>query len=494
MKRRKGGLLANLALAMMGLLLAFAVPEAILRWAQPSFTQDMFGTARDHLPGLQAMVADTEQYTREHDIRQPPSFIAPSDLIWSLKPGYDEIITRIPWVEGETRTYRVHVNALGFRGDEIAPEKKFGALRVVCLGDSIIFGDKLDGGDTISVRMAEILAARSPGRPVELINAGVPGYSSRQGLALWRQRIGILKPDVVIIAFGFNDRWPSNVEDSESFAPDIPVVGALIGALRSTETYRALRALILGARRRLEPAREKSAGAKITGTRVPIADTERNIQALVREVHAAGAIPVVVHTARGEAVVGEALARVAHEEGAAFVDAAGALEEARVARQRSVAASLGVTQPCPDPGDVRSGVVFRVRLPPAIPREGDLVLRTAGDVGLRKIALADDGRGCDEAAGDSVWSGRIEADAGARIHYVYAQRRPGGFEVDEFAGFPWVWRTRVAGPVPGEAGPATVETYNRFDFLSEEIHPDAEGAALIARAIAKAIPLEELGP
>lgn len=493
MNRRTRTVLVNLALAATSILLAFAVPEAILRVVRPRIAHDLFSTVTEHLPGLSEMVADTQRYSRAHGIRQPPNFMESSDLLWSLKPGYDETITRIPWVEGEKRTWRLRVNALGLRGPDVKEDKPPGVLRIVCLGDSITFGDKLDQGETIPERMQAILAARQPDRHVEVINAAVPGYSSRQGLALWQKRVRDLHPDVVMIAFGFNDRWPSAVSDAKNFPPDVPGLGPAIGRLRRTETYKTLRALILALRRRIGTS---APNAPLPHrTRVSLHETEANTRALVRDARAAGARVVVVHTAIGQEAIRQALTRVARQEGVAFVDAAGALARAKDARQRALAARLGISGRCPDPPKAPSGFLFRAIVPPSIPRRGDLHARAFGGVLPMDVPLTDDGRGCDERAGDGVWTGWMPAPAGATFYYLFAQEESNRILSDEFNGFPWAWRTATTGPLPGHSGNSTIgatasspiDTYNRYDLMSEEIHPNAEGADVMARAIADAV-------
>ncbi len=477
-------LAANLTLAVVALVLAFAIPEVILRALRPRIAHDLFATAGEHLPGLQGLVAETQRYVRARGIREPPNFLVPSDLLWSLRPGYDETITRLPWVEGEKRTFRVRVNAMGLRGADVAREKAPGTLRVICLGDSITFGDKIDQGETIPEDLARILATGS-GRPVEVVNAGIPGYSSRQGLAMWRGTLRDLRPDIITIAFGFNDQWPSAVADADHFPPDVPLLGDAIGWLRRTETYRTLRALILAARRRVEHA---PAAAGPTGTRVSLPRMRANVRAIAREARAAGARVVIVHTAVGRDDVRDALARAARDEGVPFVDAAGALARERDARQRALAQRLGLSGRCSSPPDAaNAGFLFRVILPPAIPRQGPLLARVFGDTGPVVLPLSDDGRSCDERAGDGVWTGFLAARPGAVVHVLYVQTLPGGGEIQEFDAFPWAWRTRAAAPRGGPATSRPIDTWNRFDLMSEEIHPDAKGSAVMARAIAGAI-------
>lgn len=94
--------------------------------------------------------------------------------------------------------YRGLVNALGFRGPAVSAEKSSGIVRVACLGDSCTF----IGSPTYPQLLQELLGER-----FEVINAGVSGYSSYQGLLQLQHRLLPLSPDWVTVYFGWNDHW-----------------------------------------------------------------------------------------------------------------------------------------------------------------------------------------------------------------------------------------------------------------------------------------------
>lgn len=106
----------------------------------------------------------------------------------------------------------LRVNSIGLRGPEIAVPKPPGVLRILCIGDSATFGiqgifPKLYVGnypETLGI----LLAARGFSR-VEVINAGVIGYSSSHGLRFLATQGLELEPDIVTVRFGFNDHVPS---------------------------------------------------------------------------------------------------------------------------------------------------------------------------------------------------------------------------------------------------------------------------------------------
>jgi lysophospholipase L1-like esterase len=95
-------------------------------------------------------------------------------------------------------------NAQRFKGPLMAVPKPAGVFRIMCYGDS-----NTDGPDrgSWSDQLQHILDERAgKGRlRYEVVNAGVVGYSSHQGLLRFRQEAELYQPDVVIVSFGWND-------------------------------------------------------------------------------------------------------------------------------------------------------------------------------------------------------------------------------------------------------------------------------------------------
>lgn len=128
-------------------------------------------------------------FPRPHELHQ--IFEPDPDLLWKMRPNYD-------FGEGFEP-----LNRFGFRGPWVSPAKKNGTLRVACLGDSVTFGRPEAGYPRI---MAGLLEDRLD-KPVEVMNLGVPGYSSWQGKRLIRKILDQYHPDVVVVLFGWNDHW-----------------------------------------------------------------------------------------------------------------------------------------------------------------------------------------------------------------------------------------------------------------------------------------------
>jgi lysophospholipase L1-like esterase len=84
-------------------------------------------------------------------------------------------------------------------------------LRVICLGDSISFGLGSTEDDNRPRRPERILA-ESPepeGRPIVVVNAGVPGWNSVQGMRRYREIGPQGDWDFVVFCFGLHDARPA---------------------------------------------------------------------------------------------------------------------------------------------------------------------------------------------------------------------------------------------------------------------------------------------
>lgn len=100
---------------------------------------------------------------------------------------------------------RIFINSRGFRGREISAEKG-SAYRIVALGESTTFGFTMRRDDQPWPEMLEAMIRDrlKPGRPVEVINAGIPRYNLKHNLLRLPSQILPLKPDMIISYHGAN--------------------------------------------------------------------------------------------------------------------------------------------------------------------------------------------------------------------------------------------------------------------------------------------------
>jgi len=186
--RRLKRLSGRLLLAMVPLLLAFAACELLLRLAGPA-------------PAEPVPARPERALTCDHD----------SLLGWIFPPGAsgDYPDDHSPII--------IETNAWGLRGPDCDTDPD--VFHVVVLGDSYAFGWGVAETASFPRRLESLLRARTGGRPLAVINAGVPGYGPYQQLAMLRYVARHVRPDVVISTFSLaND--PVDELRMARYAPD----------------------------------------------------------------------------------------------------------------------------------------------------------------------------------------------------------------------------------------------------------------------------------
>ncbi len=107
-----------------------------------------------------------------------------SPILYGLNPAHPEI------------------NSLGLRDDEMSVEKPAGTLRVLVLGDSVTFGVGVHRDKAFPNQLERLMR---PFGNVEVINAGVPGYTAYNELQYYLTEGRKLEPDIVVLGFCMND-------------------------------------------------------------------------------------------------------------------------------------------------------------------------------------------------------------------------------------------------------------------------------------------------
>jgi lysophospholipase L1-like esterase len=105
------------------------------------------------------------------------------------------------------------INSLGFRDEEFPVEKDKNKLRIICAGDSSTFGYFVNLYDTYPARLRTMLQINTAEKNAEVINAGVLAYSSFQGVSFFEKYLRRLKPDILIVSYGYNDSYLGNLPD-----------------------------------------------------------------------------------------------------------------------------------------------------------------------------------------------------------------------------------------------------------------------------------------
>lgn len=133
-------------------------------------------------------------------------------LLWELQPG-----KRVE--QGRPVT----VNDQGFRDPPRGPKQ---GPRAMVFGDSSVYGFGVADEDTFAARLEAATGA-------EVINAGVPGYSSFQALNLLDMRGWAFEPDLLLVADIWSDNNFDSFVDKDLLATYAGWEGSWVGVTRS---------------------------------------------------------------------------------------------------------------------------------------------------------------------------------------------------------------------------------------------------------------------
>lgn len=137
----------------------------------------------------------------------------------------------VPRYQGRTYDKPIVINSLGLRDVETTEAKSPGLLRVICLGDSVTFGQGVSAGDTYPKQLERLLLRGAAAERAEVLNFGVPSYNTTAEVGLLRERGLRFAPDVVVLQFTVSN-------DAETLALPTPVGHAFFNTVK--DRFRSL--------------------------------------------------------------------------------------------------------------------------------------------------------------------------------------------------------------------------------------------------------------
>lgn len=169
------------------------------------------------------------------------NFIRDFDIGYVNKPSYhfetDEKI-------GPCRYW---INSGGLRNTyEVNDTKATNEFRILCLGDSTVFGLAVDQDETYPNQLELILNARQNGVQYKVLNSGCPMYTSFKVMRFMESRGSQLKPDLIIISVGANDAKLRDSEKSRDYRNGpLPFLRRLIFPTNTYLLYSYIKSLII---------------------------------------------------------------------------------------------------------------------------------------------------------------------------------------------------------------------------------------------------------
>lgn len=206
------------------------------------------------------------------------------------------------------RTYRLKsggrcsVDHLGFRGaDPVTLAKSEGRIRIVAVGGSATFSYETDDARIWTKELERLLRGRY-GDHIEVINAGVPGYSTFESKIDYLYQLRQLKPDLVIAYETWNDiKFFRALEAGEFPRKGVPAPHPMTSLLRHLQLAWRVRNLIEEVWAPLERENRYGRFAGGPGAISPAGPAhlweEKNFDDLVLLLRSDGVIPVLASQA-----------------------------------------------------------------------------------------------------------------------------------------------------------------------------------------------------
>tara|TARA_R110002072_G_scaffold241027_4_gene399591 strand:+ start:11894 stop:13378 length:1485 start_codon:yes stop_codon:yes gene_type:complete len=433
---------------------------------------------------VSARVIDPDQTAdgnrRKADLFSRTFYVPDSELIVRLRSN---LRTNFQLIRPDADV-EVATNSQGFRGAEFAPADP-DALRVLVLGDSVTFGLHLPEDQSWPALMRQQLAEQARGRPMQIRNLSVPGYSTFQGRILFARHVvqGDFEPHVVVFAFGFNDSYISDHDDLSMQRLYRQQYDTLLGKVGSAMRKSRFLSLLL------EPAR-----GELNQLRVPPQQFRENLEAVTTTAAEIGVEMMLVNTCLPSKYPRQIMADVASQRGIPFVDCRSLFaEQKKIASAASWQLDHSVRIEVPLPG---------VPIPPSPDDRPAAYMLLVPDatrrLDYRVVAMQDDGQRGDLVAGDGTWSCLVSLPVGCRPEFAFGapglapswpQMRSNAGILNGFHFLDLQQPTKPTGSDVATVRIARVLTAPWPDLvlMPDPIHPNAKGSRLVAIAVGEQV-------
>jgi len=171
-----------------------------------------------------------------------PAYVSGASGSWRTTPNLHAFAMKGP---RDGHAFRVTTNADGLR-TALPKARTPGVTRIALMGDSTVFGWGVDDGETVSDGLeAALNAGGAEGAleaPVEVLNAGQPGYSTTQVAWFFDEVVAGYRPDRVVVFIPMHDFNRVLVSDRELLEGGA-TTGARLRVLLASESriYQLLR-------------------------------------------------------------------------------------------------------------------------------------------------------------------------------------------------------------------------------------------------------------
>ncbi|MFB3784823.1 MAG: SGNH/GDSL hydrolase family protein [bacterium] len=405
----------------------------------------------------------------------------------------------------------IATNSFGLRMREISLDKPSDTIRVAVMGDSCTFGWMVREEDAYP-RVLERLLNENSTRRYEVLNFGVPGYTSYHGWQQYRRLVKPFAPDILILAYGFNDSYESRFPEHEFHAllMENHLAAGLSGAPWFVFDHSRFGAWLIGrfhsrSQNAVDVVYHQRAAAHIWHPRVSREEYRQNLTAITQDAAQSGARTILVNLDLPNSWARDALPSLAQSLDIPWVDIREQFEQLSGHEEEQKRQELKLKPPGPRPAadPNQPAWLFRVWIPEDARTEPGvhLVFHHQDPANWpRYIPLFDDATHGDEQAGDRVWSRALTVDEleigeNTALDYMFLNGRlPGDPPVYENTpkAIRFYHRLDLRDIPPGSDWTSPVHLLDHLPFgqlliPGDPIHPNGEGHQVIAEMLAEVV-------
>ncbi len=467
-------------------------------------------------------------------------------LIWKNRPGtrrryidvfspvhsqdermllFRQFIPTLPDYVQNNPIWEISLNNLGFRDVEFQREKPPSVFRVVCLGDSWTFGANVGQEQAYPQQLKRLLQHEFPEADFEVLNLGVLGYSSFQGLELLKLTAFDLDPDLIVIAFAMNDSSMAGYRDKDmpNYNESKTTRQRMSQLLDKSEAYQLLKYIALRLKdnpgtisQQLQTVHD-SAGEPDEAVdyeklepwvRVSPRDYRENIMEMISLAKSRRISTILLYNQLSDdagevAGIGHlgsrspyklVLEEISESEGVQLVESSVLISNAKKNIEDEMESLLKLRPSAAGDNDISGDmeIVFRVfqgdhSVPESIYISGTHL--KLGNSEPNGVKMYDDGTHGDQRAGDKIWSYAASFAPGTKLFYVYTNSgREGKWEGLDV---PYIRNIVVEAQNRGDRLYMPVETFGKVYMQADSWHTNARGYELIANALLEKIKHDE---
>jgi lysophospholipase L1-like esterase len=498
-----------------GIRVAYRVRNSRVEYVIVPYLLRKFGTVPPWADGLRILEPDDELMWRgkPHARQKYLDLFCPMRSEDERNAVLERFSPSVPEEFKNNPKWTVSLNAAGFRDDEFPASKSPDTIRILALGDSWTFGYNVSVDQGYPKRLTALLRAEFPNNKIEVLNLGMLGYTSHEGLKQLKRVALQLQPDIVLIGYAMNDSAIPGWHDKDALFPkpkrfslrrfitehsELYKLTAYLGQLNrfhSVTVGDTLKAAIdpqdnflyeswvTGA---LEAQDYERLEAKV---RVPPADYDQNIREMIRLTREHGAVPVLLHNdLRPGSPYQLALQKISREENVILVDNCDAIVRERGRMEAELEQRLGLqSNPDAPPGqDGMVDIVFRVLNDSVSVSHAMFIVGPYPELGdnvPNRVAMFDDGTHGDQKAGDHVWSFTARFSPGRKIFYMYSNSGTEGkwenLDLPKIRNF----------VVPASSAPIyrPIETFGQLYLQADGFHTNARGYEIMSQGVRDAL-------